>query len=114
MSKNFNIGDWVTYHIEQNPIGKVVGFGEDNFVEINIGNSGSLFVPDKYLEQWKPKEGDLCWFSGGTYGIPTVMKFLKKQGNRFYGYKYDKFNPYYFTDCEPFFGELPSFLMDLK
>ena len=60
------------------------------------------------LELWEPKEGEWCWF--------TMSDGSKPLFGQFSGMYKDKFtwdNRYYFSDaCEPFIGELPSYIKD--
>ena len=83
------------------------------------------------LELWQPKVGEWCWFIN-TNCAPLLAQFVKMQTQSFWinnkyksvlGYKANKFGhysgnigpkdeDYVFVYCEPFIGQLPTYLKD--
>ena len=62
------------------------------------------------VELWQPKEGEWCWFYDDTEGTPIFGRFYKQDkdfGNCCYP-QHQINSPYSY--CEPFIGELPTFL----
>ena len=99
--KEFKVGDWVR-HIESNNIYKINGFS------IHGQTKGFIQIPDEYnlvpqseCELWQPKEGEWCWSKTRNELTNNVCELI-----RFY---WDNAN---IGDCEPFIGELPSFLKE--
>lgn len=102
--QQFKVGDWV--RTPNRDIFQIKHEIELSGWEITLGGKAEL---------WEPRAGEWCWFAGGCYGIPTVLRFLKRNSDtRYYGYLRDKFDFRVFSHCEPFIGELPSFLKEIK
>ena len=107
----FKVGDWVR-HIESNNIYKINGFS------MHGQTKGFIQIPDEYnlvpqseCELWQPKEGEWCWF-WDNFNNPFIGKFVARDGDN-YQYKHTKNDKVYSAyKCEPFVGELPTFLKD--
>jgi hypothetical protein len=104
---NFKIGDWV-----REPDGDI--WKLDNEVE-----KGSYVDTD--CELWQPKVGEWCWFRSDN--MPKYIQVLAQFKEYYNGEYAVVFNPkdveegtetIYYTECEPFIGELPSFIKDNK
>lgn len=112
----FKVGDWLRVPKHKHIFQFTSTFKEDDIEFIADGYDeiyGQQGWTIDEVELWKPNVGEWCWFSGGCYGIPTVLKFLKQNSDtRYYGYLHDKFDLKVFSHCEPFIGELPSFIKD--
>lgn len=111
MMEQFKIGDWL----------QVIA-GHERPI-------GSLFKVESCLTRyratdvklWQPKEGEWCWF-WNTQKDLTLQKFWKMEQNYFIVAFYEKhkidgiafydINDKHFKNCEPFIGELPSFLKE--
>ena len=112
--QNFKVGDWVRI--------KTDTFEYDGTASISKGvkqlSKSNMWLfsenhykcnPDKYIEPWKPKVGEWCWFLNNNKE-PILKQFLQmcpivptnyisKQGT-------------ISGSVEPFIGQLPSFLKD--
>lgn len=110
MMEQFKIGDWV----------QVIA-GHERPI-------GSLFKVKSCLTRyraadvklWEPNEGEWCWFytsesKGRRYINPQLGRFQNfvKQNTNTYknGYRFVTDVGFY-KQCEPFIGELPSFLKE--
>lgn len=66
------------------------------------------------VELWQPKKGEWCWFQFAqpkTVNYQILSKFkLSSPCGRYY----EDINGMCFDFCEPFIGELPSFLKEQK
>ena len=70
---------------------------------------------------WQPEEGEWCWFWNNEKDL-TLQKFWKKQQDYFIvvfceKHKTDGLISYdvtenHFKNCEPFIGQLPTFLKE--
>ena len=100
----FKIGDWVR---RKSDVFHKVDRIDNNYRLQLSTEKFKDFVRDD-CEIWEPKEGEWCWF--------TMSDGSKPLFGQFSGIYKDKFtwdNRYYFSDaCEPFIGELPSFIKD--
>ena len=68
--------------------------------------------------RWQPKKGEWCWFSIKNR-IPTIGQFLtiETDSNRKYSATFPNApHPFisYYDYCEPFTGQLPTSLQDIK
>ena len=103
--EQFKEGDWVRDLREgmKNPIVRLKP------------NCVFLTNPEDYIERpiyehWQPKEGEWCWFIDN--GVPKEYIQLRQ----FESMDGMFFKPYGalrgYANCEPFIGELPSFIKD--
>ena len=109
--QNFKVGDWVRI--------KTDTFEYDGTASISKGvkqlSKSNMWIfsenhykcdPDKYIEHWKPTEGEWCWYS----------KWDKVVCVEFYLCKFvldmNEVEPEFKHKYEPFIGQLPSFLKD--
>lgn len=85
-------------------------------------NCIALTNPEEYGKQyikWIPEPGELCWFMFSKHDRPFIDKFSHIEKEFILGSTIIK--PAYHTIggtlakafCEPFIGELPTFLKDL-
>lgn len=114
MISQFKAGDWVCndsslFKIVLTKInGSFVKIHTNKPVEETDWYDAKIFTP------WHPQEGEYCWF------IFDLSKELKYELGQFDLINYDECIPYYgskqhnkfFEYCEPFIGELPTFLKD--
>jgi len=66
---------------------------------------------------WKPEKGEWCWFYNDHPGFPGCRQPMLFQFNYMFEDKYVNLstcgdNSYRYDNCEPFKGELPTFLKD--
>ena len=110
--KSFKVGDWVVRIGENKPmqVSKVSG---------SRVNCGSVETYLDRLELWQPQEGEWCWF-WNKKNAPIFGKFkrMDPSGARIYevielGKNTKDLNKSY-KFCEPFIGELPSFIKEIK
>ncbi len=66
---------------------------------------------DHNCEHWQPKEGEWCWFWDKKDNTPSIGKIEKYHNGYYYS---SAFNGSICEYCEPFIGELPSFLKDKR
>lgn len=117
----FKVGDWVRVlrkdgAISSGLIGKVTGTPEttmyDNSIWIHLENGFSSSTKPSNLEIWQPKEGEWCWFWNYT-DTPNFMMFNGiTEDNLYNGITCIGGCDIEFDYCEPFIGELPSFIKD--
>ena len=123
----FKVGDWVRH--PSYGIGKVLTYqtsGPFHTVEVK-GSSlwgtrstkdGTFdrWIPLTYIEPWEPTEGEWCWFYkeeikpkhiGTHWAIPNLHKFGKTTESGI-----QTIEGFCYSFCEPFIGQLPSFLKD--
>lgn len=106
----FKVGDWV----------KILTFR--NHVPVTIKNiegcryvlSTGLYADDAILELWQPKPGEFCWFWNKDR-FPTVAKLTEicNDGNiKYFASIPNQPHPLgaYYKNCEPFIGQLPTYL----
>lgn len=127
---NFEVGDWVisTSFVEAEPyqitkIELATCSDEEDFVFFRE----DMCVEMKYIQKWIPKEGEWCWFYTNKLTTGRVVSPILKQYKK--GDKHmimerlirngkfaidDKFAFYELELIEPFIGEVPSVLKELK
>lgn len=108
--EQFKVGDWVK--TKAGFIKQISCLTGDKCDTLSIGNTsiGINVVFKNEIELWQPKEGEWCWFYDDTEGTPIFGRFYKQDkdfGNCCYP-QHQINSPYSY--CEPFIGELPSFL----
>ena len=105
----FKVGDWV---ISNNQALKVEAIND-------MGNpcifDGTWLKEIGTHELWQPKEGEWCWLNKELAKITSkdndgYVTFLKSNGTYSAYHKID--TNFISKYCEPFIGELPSFLKD--
>jgi len=74
-------------------------------------NENKWHITTSY-SSWQPKEGEWCWFYNTGEGKPFCGKFVTIiQKNNYTTYR--AHNAWHECEyCEPFIGELPSFLKE--
>lgn len=105
--QNFKVGDWVRDKVN----GKVVQLAEH-------------FHPGG-IELWEPKPGEWCWFWNEYSDVPILAKLISigsvfgrpleykvKTPSCISEISYNYMSNMSFKKCEPFIGQLPSFLKD--
>ena len=117
---SFKVGDWVQ-HKYLNTIFQVKDIFKDGYLdcitslklEPRIKWDSCLFQ-GKYNSDdcvlWQPKEGEWCWFWNKDSEMPPVLRRFKQTQKD--GAHITKDDCYFYDYCEPFIGELPSFLKD--
>lgn len=94
MATKFKVGDWVRDKSSKFVIRAYHDMIYDNF------------------EQWQPKKGEWCWFWKQGF-IPWIGRFKGMLGDEFSSY-YEENVINYSTQCEPFIGELPTWIDNLQ
>lgn len=115
----FKVGDWVysSGHICQ--IAEIRPFTWDSS-RIEIHTEWSTHMDT--IELWQPEAGEWCWFyfseSVSDHNCLTLGKFIgfrNKESNVLFLEYYDTDNNIFASDmCEPFIGQLPSFIKETK
>lgn len=116
MKKEFKIGDWVR--------SKGSEINSQN-AELLVKQLKSQIQIDKFIipyidewELWQPKEGEWCWFWDDGYR-PMLCKSNGKVIKYFNGTILYMSDEYIYSGtfgtryCEPFIGELPSFIKEI-
>ena len=100
---NFKCGDWVRYKgIARIETITHTGYHLSNGY-ITKGDNGEMKL-------WKPQVDEWCWFYSDNMLSPHIMQFscmgINGKGylSGFAGYDY----------CEPFIGELPIFIKEIR
>lgn len=112
----FKIGDWVSY---DNGF-KDVLFQIKEFECYGIIKHNSKRIKEQYLKLWKPSRGEWCWFWSDDMQTPVLdnfvyskvdntITFIELNPNPYVAHILDKAYQY----CEPFIGELPSYIKDI-
>jgi len=105
MKNDFKVGDWVR-NIPLNKLYKVTELTEYSITitkwQFNLTDTASL----NSFELWKPKPLEWCWFSNGNE--PYLRQYSHGIDNGFY---FD-INNVPFRFCEPYIGELPTFIKE--
>ena len=96
---NFKAGDWVrdTREGMRKPIAQL----KENCIALTHPEEHA-----KHFVLWQPKEGEWCWFYKEAYIKHTDLRQFRSKGDE--GYITMDFS--YYTTCEPFIGQLPSFI----
>ena len=111
---DFKVGDWVKNKYKTIKVKSFITLDKIDYIQ----DSENGLMPVWQAELWQPKEGEWCWFDKNKLG-----KFWKKQGTRNYWTLSDFVSisektkipsgDYFVSDyCEPFIGQLPSFIKD--
>jgi hypothetical protein len=109
--KQFKVGDWVRVN---NKVHQIVEFiNEDSCGKANMVELTDDYVHMDELVIWHPKEGEWCWFRTIHASNPVFGRFIKQINERYYADTHCSRSDY-FKYCEPFIGELPSFIKENK
>ena len=114
--QHLKVGGWVENSKSSLRIIKQVTAVAEWCDTVTVGNKkvgiNVMLITD--LKLWKPKPGEWCWFMNKDR-IPTLSQFVEfhEDINKYFATYPNKPNSFgaYYTNCEPFIGELPS---DLK
>ena len=89
------VGDWVLdKHFRVGIVESITNEGQYP-VQVKFFPSGRDVFDHKDLVLWQPKEGEWCWYGNSLLKVTDV-------------------NDLDLSKCEPFIGELPSFLKDAR
>ena len=102
----FKIGDWVR-DLRDNSVFQI------NSVNFNL----NLSITNGVYIHWQPKPGEWCWFYQNKREIPTLgnlKHFSDKDSFCAYSTPKASMSVKYFKHCEPFIGQLPTSLQDIK
>ena len=96
--QNFKVGDWVRD-------------GENIYQFIEPSSIYSYELSLQSCELWQPKIGEWCWFWNFNE-MPTLEQFSKYHNLDDHLGNYETLAVKLYQHCEPFIGELPTFLKD--
>ena len=120
----FKPGDWVKYKDQQDTtIYKVMDILSNDLIDIEDT------IVDKYdIELWQPKPNEWCWFWNKEIDVPILSKLsditnYEDLPTIYYSEhpmyiklgeddNYEIVESYNFNNCEPFIGQLPTFIKD--
>ncbi len=94
----FKVGDWV----------RVVGQKD---IEIVNNKNVSIFNNPKksiFFKHWQPEEGEWCWYKDNLVRITNINEYGYIRAETATQMKQFDFES--FKECEPFVGNLPSFI----
>ena len=117
----FKVGDWVENSKSSLRIIKQVTAVAEGCDTVTVGDKkvgiNVMLITD--LKLWKPKPGEWCWFWSKSFPKPQLLPFRSYFRNSFYSTECGVtiFNGVlcecnYFDYCEPFIGQLPTFIKD--
>ena len=113
----FKVGDWVVNKTSKQRIIKKVTSVYSDTVTVGDSTVGINVMLIKDCELWQPKPGEWCWFYQNKREIPTLgnLKYFSDKDS-FCAYSTPKasMSVKYFKHCEPFLGQLPTNLQDIK
>ena len=92
--------------------------------EATYTGNGQLYLGDKtpmlyhakpeiIAPKWQPEPNQWCWFWDSIEFEPCLSRFLEMNG-RMNGRKYRDTERRNWSYCEPFIGELPSYLKEVE
>lgn len=101
----FKVGDWVIQtdgdDLGDKPI--QIKFEDDTMISFD----GETFWSDSVFSKWQPKDGEWCWvFDDELRSELTNKAYITSDG------VIKTHDSCKWEYCEPFIGELPSFLKD--
>ena len=111
--QNFKVGDWVksTKYQHLKPI-QIESTYESNERKGELGlKSGGTVLYSSEAVHWKPKIGEWCWFWNFNE-MPTLEQFSKYHNLDDHLGNYETLAVKLYQHCEPFIGELPTYLKD--
>lgn len=111
----FKRGDWVrnkyTMYVGNNNFKVKTKLLQISIAEhdvIRCTNGSEFIIARDSIELWTPQPGEWCWFWKGypSSEVPQLQQFkeLEELG------RYTTMQKGCFNHCEPFIGELPTFL----
>lgn len=120
----FKLNDWVNItkqnHTRLLQLTKVENIRGSNMLYFGK-NEYSIFeervnTTSTHLELWRPKEGEWCWFWDND-DLPFLLQATGEMVKTSNGYLYfskqkQRHGNDASSNCEPFIGELPSFLKE--
>lgn len=120
--EKLKIGDFVRHNGDEGvfKILSIADLGDTIFY-----SDGNRSHREEKLKLWQPKEGEWCWFWNHEDDVPILAKYLRieeclrtsiitKNIQMFFVVSGRCYGDNAFKYCEPFIGELPSFLKDEK
>ena len=109
----FKVGDWVVNKTsKQRIVKKITSTTYSDTVTVGNTEVGINVMLINDLELWQPKKGDWCWFWDEILKNPMLLQFERFCSTGFY--KYETNNKLNYQYCEPFLGQLPTNLQDIK
>lgn len=127
--QNFKVGDWVIS--SRYPKSPTIKIPDKHAIDTQIfgtytssrGQAHLLYAHE--CRQWQPTEGEWCWFFNDTTDVPTLAKLIEITTlfgrDKTYNVKtpscisetsYSYSRTMSFKHCEPFIGQLPTFIKD--
>ena len=107
--QQFKVGDWVeNIRCVNLRIIKQVVDCKDHLDTLTVGNTtnGINVVLKSDIRLWHPQPGEWCWF----WNKRLVQELRLSQFSNVFNDTYYTHTGHDFDHCEPFIGELPSFL----
>lgn len=113
--QNFKVGDWVILNEDKQTLAKVLEIYNEYIFKCRLHfiNEGSVVWCSEmsYYKHWRPTEGEWCWFWNFNE-MPTLEQFREYHDLDDYLGNYETLTVKLYQHCEPFIGELPTFLKE--
>lgn len=104
---NFKVGDWIKIG---DAIQQITAINPENDYNItcDMVETTDDYVSIESIEPWYPKEGEWCWYKHHLVRIDEINEYgyVRAMSASFC----EQFDFDGFKECEPFIGELPSFI----
>ena len=104
---SFKPGDWIksTRYPNLRPV-QIISIYESNTRPgiLGLKSKGTVLYSDE-VELWKPKVGEWCWFWNQSDINLSISPHIGQYGNLSYSLEF-------YDNCEPFIGQLPTFIKD--
>lgn len=117
--QNFKAGDWVIHNGQFKKVKSCGGYA------VIFDDLRESYCHQDSCVLWQPKPGEWCWFWNEYFDVPILAKLISIDSvfGRPLEYKvktpsciseisYNYMSNMSFKKCEPFIGQLPSFLKD--
>jgi len=108
----FKVGDWVQTDEGIFRVRELKYSKEGTEVHIYDHNEFYFWFYDEECKLWQPKEGEWCWFYDSEYPLSYILCKFETFDNGFWCRPNFSDTMERFNGCEPFIGELPSFLKE--
>jgi len=107
---NFKIGEWVNCN---GKVQEIIEFiNEGSYGKIDMVELTDDYVHIDELVKWEPKVGEWCWFvfdkKKKQYELGQFEEIVYDIDGKYYTSKQN--NKKWFEYCEPFIGNLPTFI----
>ena len=114
---NFKLDNWVI--MPNDPDKRSLAQVKETYTE---SNKGKLYWPSEdsaavcsemtHYELWQPQRGEWCWFWGIFDLVPKLAQFIDVHSKGYHAKTFSANDSSYYSNVEPFIGQLPTILKD--